>query len=146
MTCTFFFFFNAPQNIQPVLFSVLVDLIENKNAHKFYVGNNGNFDRIVADNLKMLRSIYPHIEYFVVLSYMPFPKDDISDNTFPNTIYPEGLEHIPLRFAIYHRNIWMINKSDYVVTYVKHLTGGAAKFKKIAEQKGKTVLNIADIF
>ena len=36
----------------------------------------------------------------------------------------------------------MIEKSDYVVTYVHHSFGGAAQFKEIAEKKGKIVINI----
>ena len=38
----------------------------------------------------------------------------------------------------------MIDNSDYVIVYVEHKTGGAAKFKEIAERKKKIVINIAD--
>lgn len=38
----------------------------------------------------------------------------------------------------------MINRSEYVITYVKYGTGGAAKSKESAEKKGKIVLNLAD--
>ncbi len=37
----------------------------------------------------------------------------------------------------------MIEKSDYVVTYVKHTAGGAGKFKELAEKKKRIVINIA---
>lgn len=37
----------------------------------------------------------------------------------------------------------MIEQSDYVVTYVNHNFGGAARFKELAERKHKTVINIA---
>ncbi len=36
----------------------------------------------------------------------------------------------------------LIEKSDFVVTYVSREVGGAAKFKSLAEKKGKTVINI----
>lgn len=36
----------------------------------------------------------------------------------------------------------MIEQADYVITYVTHSWGGAAKFKELAEKKGKTVINI----
>lgn len=37
----------------------------------------------------------------------------------------------------------MIERSDYVVTYVKYTVGGAVRFKELAEKKNKTVINIA---
>ena len=54
-----------------------------------------------------------------------------------------GFENVPPRFAIDHRNRWMINQSEFVVTYVRS-PGGAAKFKALAERKGKTVLEISE--
>ena len=37
----------------------------------------------------------------------------------------------------------MIENSSTVITYVTHPTGGAAKFKELAEKKRKTLINIA---
>ena len=58
------------------------------------------------------------------------------------TILPEGIETVPPRFAISYRNKWMIEQSDYVITYVIHSWGGAAQFKELAEKKGKTVIEL----
>ena len=38
----------------------------------------------------------------------------------------------------------MVDNSDVVVTYVVGCTGGAYKFKAMAERKGKRIINIAD--
>lgn len=59
------------------------------------------------------------------------------------TIIPDGIETVPKKFAINYRNSWMIEQSDYVVTYVNSSVGGAAKFKKQAEKKNKIVINLA---
>ena len=59
-----------------------------------------------------------------------------------NTIYPEGLETVPKRFAISWRNKWMIQESDVVVTYITHSWGGAAQFADLAKRKKKRVINI----
>ncbi|MBQ8203233.1 MAG: hypothetical protein IJZ75_03020, partial [Clostridia bacterium] len=56
--------------------------------------------------------------------------------------YPEGIEKAPLKFAIVKRNRWMIEKSDFVITYVNRVIGGAAQFKELSAKKGKTVINI----
>lgn len=52
MICTFFGHKDTPQNILPVLRTVIIDLIQNKNVDLFYVGNNGNFDFMVKKHFK----------------------------------------------------------------------------------------------
>lgn len=143
MTCTFFGHRNITDNIDRILNSVLVDLIENENVNLFYVGNNGDFDYMVQNKLKHLKLLYPHIKCFTVISYIPAKHN--KTGTDLDTIYPDGLEKTPPKFAINKRNRWMIDKSDFVVTYVKYTTGGAVKFKEFAEKEGKSVINIADI-
>ena len=139
MVCTFFGHKDTPKEIEPTLRSTLINLIENKNVTVFYVGNNGNFDTMVRRQLEDLSHTYP-ITYSVVLAYLPTEKNKYDDLT--NTIYPEGLETVPKRFAISWRNKWMIQQSDIVVTYVTHNFGGAAQFKEIAERAGKEVINL----
>ena len=141
MVCTFFGHKDTPKEIEPTLRSTLIDLIENKNVNVFYVGNNGNFDTMVRRQLEDLSQTYPII-YSVVLAYLPTEKNRYDNLT--NTIYPEGLETVPKRFAISRRNKWMIQQSDIVVTYVAHNFGGAAQFKALAENKKKIIINLTD--
>lgn len=132
MVCTFFGHKDAPKEIEPTLRSTLIDLIENKNVTVFYVGNNGNFDTMVARQLEDLSQTYP-IAYSVVLAYLPTETNNY-DNLI-NTIYPEGLETVPKRFAISRRNKWMIQQTNIVVTYV---TTTSAELHSLREwQRGK---------
>ena len=135
MTCTFFGHKDTPKETEPTLRSTLTDLIVNKDVNVFYVGNNGNFDNMVSTILPELSLTYP-IKYYIVLAYLPKKETD----NIEHTILPEGIETVPPRFAISYRNKWMIEQSDYVVTYVNHSWGGAAQFKELAKKKGKTVL------
>jgi len=141
MTVTFFGHKDTPKEIEPTLRATLVDLIENKNATVFYVGNNGNFDTMVRRQLEELSKIYP-ITYSVVLAYLPTKKNEYEDHS--NTILPEGIETVPKRFAISYRNKWMIDQSDVVVTYVTHTYGGAWQFKAMAERQGKMVIELSE--
>ena len=141
MTATFFGHKDTPKEIEPTLRSTLIDLIENKNVTVFYVGNNGNFATMVRRQLEDLSQLYT-ITYSVILAYLPTEKDKYDDLT--HTIYPEGLENVPKRFAISWRNKWMIQKSDVVVTYVTHNFGGAAQFKEMAERQKKYVIAISN--
>ena len=140
MVCTFFGHKDTPKEIEPTLRSTLIDLIENKKVNVFYVGNNGNFDTMVRRQLEDLSQLYS-ITYSVVLAYLPTEKNKYDDLT--HTIYPEGLETIPKRFAISWRNKWMIQQSDIVVTYVTHNFGGAWQFKEIAVKQSKNVVELS---
>ncbi len=135
MICTFFGHRDTPATIRPQLEACIRDLIE-RGITLFYVGHNGHFDRMVKGVLEQQKLHYPHIGYYIVLAYLQASIDGTAD-----TLYPEGLEHTPLRFAIDRRNRWMIDQADVVVTYVL-ADGGAAKYKGLAERKGKTVINI----
>ena len=79
---------------------------------------------------------YPQIELIHVLAYLESAKD-ISG--YDSTVYPP-LETVPRRFAISHRNRWMVDAADVVVAYVLHDWGGAAATLRYAKRKGKVVL------
>ena len=89
---------------------------------------------MVRQLLIELKEIYP-IDYAVVLAYLPSKKYDPEDESPTDTIFPDEIECIPCKFAINYRNKWMIEQSDYVVTYVKYAIGGAAQFKELAEKR-----------
>ena len=138
MTCTFFGHRDTPKEIEPALQLTLIDLIENKNATVFYVGNHGSFDAMVRRQLEDLSKTYP-IKYYVVFAYMPSK----NDNPDEHSILPEGIETVPRRFAINYRNKWMLNKSDIVVTYVTRNFGGAWEFQQMAEKQEKNLISIS---
>ena len=139
MTCTFFGHRDTPQTVKPLLRDVMINLIEHQGVNRFYVGNQGSFDRMAADLLKEI-SEATDIRYEIVLAYMP--KTNGSFDETP-TLLPDGIEAVPPRFAIEYRNKWMIAHSDIVVTYVRHSFGGAAKFKGYAIRKGKLIIEIS---
>ena len=137
MTCTFFGHRDTPKETEPALRLTLIDLIENKNATLFYVGNHGNFDAMVRRQLEDLSKTYP-IKYYVVLAYMPGKNAEPDEHS----ILPEGIETVPRRFAINYRNKWMLTKSDIVVTYFTRNFGGAWEFKQLAESKEKILMQL----
>lgn len=106
----------------------------------FYVGNQGGFDGMVHTCLKQLQKQYPHIHYAIVLAYLPTEKRAGED--YADTLYPEGLELGPPRFAIERRNKWMLEQADCCICYVNRTWGGAYKFTKQAKSRGLTVINL----
>lgn len=138
--CTFFGHRDCPETVKSLLREVLIDLITSKGVDTYYVGHQGRFDAIVRSVLREMEQEYPEIRYAVVLAYMPGKKKPCGD--FSDTILPEGIEAVHPRYAIDWRNRWMLQRADYVVTYITHPWGGAGKFAEKAKKAGKTVLNI----
>ena len=138
--CTFFGHRDCPETIRPKLREVLIGLIVNHGVDMFYVGNQGRFDAIVRDVLRELKKEYPQINYAVVLAYMPGKKTEYDD--YSDTMLPEGIESVHPRYAISWRNNWMLQRSDYVVTYVTHPWGGAAQYVNKAINQRKKVIRL----
>ncbi len=138
MVCTFFGHKDSPDSIYPLLEKTIAELIQKYPGIEFYVGHNGNFDGMARTALKKLSA-----PYTVVLAYFPGRDEDLFSGE--NTIYPEGLETVPKRFAIPRRNKWLVNNSDMVIAYICHTASRAAEFVRYAERRGKTVINIAGL-
>lgn len=139
-SCTFFGHRDCPETIKPKIHAAVVDLIENHGVTMFYVGNQGNFDRLVRSVLKKVTTAYPEVGYAVVLAYMPSAKKREDD--FSDTLLPDGIEKVPKRFAIPWRNRWMIDHADCVVTYVTLPYGGAAKAKILAAKMHRAIFEL----
>ena len=135
--CTFFGHKDCPETKYSNILQDIQSLITEKKVLTFYVGTQGNYDTLVYRALCYLRADFPQIRIYRVLAYMP------TDNCLiPDSILPEGVEFVYPRYAISWRNTWMIVRSDYVIAYITHNYGGAAKFVDEANRKGKVVINL----
>ena len=137
--CTFFGHRELFENLESALYQAIENLIVHESVGTFYVGNHGQFDALVRRVLKNLEKKYS-IRYAVVLAYMPTGKSEYED--LSDTMLPEGLENVHPRYAIDRRNKWMIDQSDFVIAYVTHGWGGAAKYASLAKRKGKIVYSL----
>ena len=129
--CTFFGHSQCPDLRSELRDAVM--RLSGDGVDMFYVGDNGRFD---AQERSVLSEL--GLRYGVVLAYLP--KGAGAD--FGDTMFPEGQELVHPRYAIERRNRWMLERSDYVVTYVHHSWGGAAKFAALAERQGKRMIRL----
>lgn len=143
--CAFFGHRDCPETIKPKIRTAVIDLIENHGVTMFYVGNQGNFDRLVRSVLKETTTAYPEVGYAVVLAYMPPTKVANLSEDFSDTMLPEGIEKVPKRYAILWRNKWMVTHADYVMTYITHSYGGAAKFQELAKKMSKSIYLLGNL-
>ena len=141
--CTFFGHCDCPSSIKGKLHKEIERLICNHGVDTFYVGTQGSFDRMAYAALVELRRRYRYIKVYRVLAYMPKLSVVAADRSvLDDTILPEGIEKVHPRYAIPHRNSWMIDRSDYVAAYITHPTGGAYQAVERAKKKGKILIQI----
>lgn len=136
MICTFFGNSDCPPDVAPMIEKAVSDLIVNRKADCFLVGNHGNYDRSVYAVLKKMKNRYPSIRYSVVLAYMPMKSTAFAED---ETLLPTGIETVPRRLCISYRNRYMVKKADCVIAYIRR-AGNAEKFVRLAERAGKTVI------
>ena len=139
-TCCFFGHREVTHNIRPKLTAIIEKLITEDDVTEFYVGNQGQFDNMVYFVLNELKAKYPQIRYTVVLAYMP--DEHIKDVYGNDTLFPDGLETVPRKYAISKRNAWLIQHSGFAVCYVHKITGGAVKFREKAEKRRLQIIDV----
>ena len=127
------------EKIEKWLYAVTQKLIE-QGATTFYLGGYGAFDSLAASVLREQKKRYSQIELVLVLAYLNTGRDT---SGYDSTVYPP-LETVPRRFAISHRNRWMVESADVVVAYVLHDWGGAATTLRCAKQKKKQIISYRD--
>ena len=135
--CTFFGHRDCGNEIFEELNAAVNELIVKHGVDRFYVGRQGNFDRMAYRTLSDMHSRYPHIKYEVVLEKIPVCEQDCAD-----TVVPDGVEGVHPRYAVCYRNKWMIDRSDYVIVYVKRSWGDAARYAALAERMRRNVIYI----
>ena len=119
--------------------TVTQNLIE-QGATTFFLGGYGEFDSLAASILREQKKKYPQIELVLILAYLNTGRNT---SGYDSTVYPP-LETVPHRFAISHRNRWMVESADVVVAYVLHDWGGAATTLRCAKQKKKQIISYRD--
>ena len=136
--CVLFGHRDCPQWVRQPLREALIELIEQQGVRRFYLGNQGAFDRMARSVLRELAAEYPEIDYTVVLAYVPQPGQ--AWETMKDTMLPEGIETVSPRYAIVWRNRWMLRQADCVVAYITRDWGGAAQFVRQAQRQNKPVI------
>ena len=140
--CSFFghsHLYGQQEEIVQRLRQVIIDLIE-KGVDTFYVGNHGEFDILSSKIACDLKTLYPHIQVVVVLCY---PNElQYLKCKFTDFLMPEEVEVAPKRACIVKRNHWVVDNSDYVVSYIKYKIGGAYSVIQYAQKHKKQIIEV----
>ena len=137
MKCTFFGSRDTLESTISSIKNAILKVIE-FGVTDFYVGNNGNFDRLTQLALSEIKQQYD-IRIHILLSYI---NETAISGLQELTEFPEGLECVPKRFAIYRRNSVMLQKSTYVITNAHKSVGNSRAWLNRALSLGKKIIYI----
>ena len=139
--CTFFGHRELYQDIGPQLEQAIITAIH-QGYNIFWCGGYGAFDLCAAGTVHRLKKSYPHIQVVLILAYLPeHPILEIYDHS----IFPEGIEIGPPRFAISRRNQWIIKNCDGAICYVNQTYGGAYTAYQKLHRQDKVLTNLGKL-
>lgn len=128
--------------IEACLLSVLESQIGDSPA-ELLLGGYGNFDRFALRCGKIFQQTHPQVSLIYVTPYMVTERQTSVGAEYDGIVYPP-LERIPPRYAILHRNRYMVERADLVIACITRSRGGAYQTYLHARRKGKTMINLAD--
>lgn len=124
-------------------------LIREHDYVDFLVGRDGDFDQIVSSEIRRVKreEYKPNCSLIWV---MPYVKAEYMQNQASFESYYDEVEicsescRVHPKAAIQKRNRSMVDRSDLVVCYVTHNSGGAFQTMRYAECNGKALINISN--
>lgn len=135
--------------VEERIYEIVCDLLRTKEYVVFLVGRDGEFDgRAAAAVRRAKRNIRDdNSELTWVMAY---PMAEYRNNQkeyedfYDNIELCEASANAYPKAAIQIRNRSIIDRSNLVICYIDHKSGGACQSVKYAEKSKKTVVNVAD--
>lgn len=128
--------------VEARLLSVLGSQIGDSPA-ELLLGGYGNFDRFALRCGRIFQQTHPQVSLVYVTPYMITERQTSVGAEYDGIVYPP-LENVPPRYAILHRNRYMVEQADLVIACITRSRGGAYQTFLHAQRKGKTIINLAD--
>lgn len=140
--------FRANEFYKTKLLKILKTVTKNEPV-LFYLGGYGQFDNFAYECAKEIKQKQDTAKLIFVTPYLTidYQKNHLEaqKSKFDSILYPP-LERVPLKFAISHRNRFMVDHADFVIVYITHSFGGAYQSYQYAKRKRKTIFNLAEAY
>ena len=119
----------------------ITDLITNKGVNTFYVGIKGQFETLCHRIVSDIKQTYPDIQVILIIAYVK----DLEKCRYPfdDFYFPVLCEFGYKGWSIAKRNEWLINETDYIISYNRY-QGRAYNYCQKARRKKKEVMEISD--
>ena len=127
----------ASEELFPVLTEVVERHIIEYNVTDFVVGQYGNFDKLAAKAVRVVKKRHPTVTLTLLLPYHPYDRPIPVPKGFDRTYYPPGMETVPKRAAIVQANRYMVDNSTHLIAYVWHPGSNARNLLEYAQTKSR---------
>lgn len=141
--------FNEFFAIEEKLEKIIQELLHTKEYVEFLVGRDGEFDRFAASIIRKCKQTIRNDNSALVL-VLPYTTAEYKHNANALCKYYDEIEVCHLssssHFKAAHqiRNRTMVDRSNFVVFYVHHPSGGAYHTMRYAEKIGINKVNLAE--
>ncbi len=138
-------------NFKNKLTETVFELI-NTGCRTFYTGMAEGFDIIAAETVLLSKDVFPDFS-IELICVIPFIEQSNSFSPEWKSRYNSVLNSCNSAILIsdnYYpacfmkRNIYMVNKSDYIVSFFDGQCGGTKRTVEYAERKGRQIINLGD--
>lgn len=136
-TCFFIGHREAPDSLLDQLSTEIERHITENQVTDFVVGGYSRFDSLAAKAVKAAKVHHPEVTLTLLLSYHPYDRPIPKPDGYDGTFYPPGMETVPRRVAIVRANHYMIENSEYLITYVWHPASNARELLEYAQRREK---------
>lgn len=138
-------FFSVEQRLE----GLIRDLLQQQEYVEFLVGRNGEFDQLAASAVLRVKRLAGGDNSSLVL-VLPYVTAEFANNQESFADYYDEIEISEaaadkhFKAAIQARNREMVDRSDLLICYVTHKSGGAYRTVQYAKRQGKKILNAAE--
>ena len=136
--------------IEQRLQEIIQELLIAKEYVEFLVGRDGEFDQLVASTIRRCKRTVRDDNSALVLA-LPYATAEYRNNELSFHEYydevqicTEAAEH-HFKSAHQIRNRFMVDRSDLVVFYVEHNSGGAYQTMQYAKKANVNIVNLSHV-
>lgn len=142
--CFLFGHRDSPYDLRPRIEAAVEYHYSQLGIRQFIVGGYGSFDRMSGSAVKTVKLRHPDINLLLLIPYHPAIRSTEVPPGFDGTLYPEGMEIVPKKYAIVRANQYMIRNADTVICYVKHYGNTRALLEQAQKRSDLYVQNLAE--
>ena len=135
----------TPEDRQNMMWT-LAEVIGDRPANLYFC-ENGAFDGFAFSCCKEYKKTHPKVRLINVSADIMewFYKTDLDpkDEGYDRYFFPPALVDVPTKFAVAHRNYYILDETNWVISYITHEQDTAYTMYEYAYYLGSKVVNLA---
>lgn len=136
-TCFFIGHRDTPESLLPALSAEVERHITEYGVTEFLVGHYGSFDRLAARAVREAKVRHPAVTLLMLLLYHPALRPVQLPEGFDGSLYLQGMEAVPRRWAIVQSNRQAVDRCDFLIAHAWQPGSNALALVEYARRRGR---------